>query len=140
MRINLKTVILTLISAFLVNSVATSAFALPDIESEAEAAKVDELELEHEVETLESYGEAAGSQQEKTEVAQLKRETRSLENKIDSLRRQNTKARQKAIVLARAYRNKEKTAAKVQAKANSAERENNKLQAKNEGLRSRVQA
>lgn len=140
MRISIKTVILTLASLFLVNMIATSAFALPDIESEAQSMKVDELELSEEVETLEAYGEAAGAKTNIEETARLKVESRQLEKKIANLKKKNESSKQRSVGLAQAYRQKEKLALKLKSLADNREREANRLQARNEGLKARVES
>ena len=140
MKVDIKTLILALVSIFAINFVASNAFALPDLESEIQTAQVDELELEHEVETLEAYGEAAGSQQEKEEVARLQSEKKSLEKKVKSLRSQNEVARKKAVRLAQSYREKEKAALKVKRKADQVEKEHNRLATQNNRLAARVEA
>lgn len=140
MRISLKTVILTLTSLFFINMLATSAFALPAIDSEAEAAKVDDLELAQEVENLEAYGEAAGAKTNVEETARLKRESRALEKKIATLEKQNESSKKRAVEYAQAYRQKEKLALKLKSKADSRDSEARRLTARNDALRARVEA
>lgn len=140
MRVSVKTVILALVSLFFINLVATSAFALPDIDSEAEAAKVDDLELSQEVETLEAYGEAAGAKTNAEETARLKAESRSLEKKIANLQRSNESSKKRAVKLAQAYREKDRLANKLKRLADGREREYNRLQARNQQLSARVQS
>lgn len=139
MRIGLSTIIFSLLTAFVMNFAASQAWAIPDLESEAEIQKLGELDLEHEVETLESYGEAAGLAQERVEVAQLRSESKALEKKIAQLEKSNKKNRKRSLELARAYQQKDRLAQKVKARADKIEAEHNRLQAKNNALRARVE-
>ncbi len=140
MRITIKTAIVTLASLFFINMIASSAFALPDIESEAQSAKVDDLELSEEVETLEAYGEAAGAKTNIEETARLKSESRQLEKKIANLQKKNESSKKRSVELARAYRQKEKLGLKLKRLADNREREANRLQSRNESLKARVQS
>jgi hypothetical protein len=96
--------------------------------------------LAQEVETLEAYGEAAGAKTNIEETARLKRESKSLEKKISSLQRQNESSKKRAVQLAQAYRQKERLALKMQTLANAREREFNRLQSRNDGLKARVES
>jgi hypothetical protein len=102
--------------------------------------KVDELELEADVEDMEAYGDNALIEENKRETARLAQETNNLEREINKLKRESQKADAQKSYLQDLYKRRDKLAQDARKRAEESKRIEARAKANVDRLRARVEA
>jgi chromosome segregation ATPase len=116
------------------------AFSAQALDERGYSQKLSELELEQEVEEIESFGEAARSEQSKRESESLAKEAKRLQLEITRAKNETRKNESKAAKLNRIYSDKEQFAKKMQSLANKTETERAKTEKRFNQAKARVDA
>ena len=135
--IRMNGILSAVILAFVLSAIGVTAKASNvDLMSD----KVDELELEADVEDMETYGDNAIIEENKREAARLAEETNALEREINKLKRESQKADATKSDLQDLYQRRDKLAQDARRRAEQSKRIEARAKANVNRLRARVEA
>lgn len=100
--------------------------------------KIDELEVEQEMEALEQYGESAEAEVTLEETKLVNQKAKQLEKEIAQMRRENTRSKKKVNSLTKKFQAKDKLANRTQAQHRKVEKQHNQLNSKVSDLQAKV--